>query len=175
MIARRQTFTLIEMLVVISVIAILAGITIGGGKFAFDKSQESAIKMRIKKMEMALEEYKKDWGYYPIWQWDVDHNGDGSVDDDDRQLCFFPGPDKKFGDADDDGDTEEDDDNRPFQSPNGKLYLKDGTDPYLQRKGGSAMQYEYPGTHNTEKYDLQAPGLDKVFDTDDDITNWTER
>jgi prepilin-type N-terminal cleavage/methylation domain-containing protein len=64
--SRRSQFTLIELLVTITVIAVLSGLTIAGVRFAFQRSEEAAIKARIKTMEMALEEYKRDWGYYPV-------------------------------------------------------------------------------------------------------------
>lgn len=63
---RRGHFTLMELLVVITVIAVLSGLTIAGVRYAFQRSEEAAIKSRMQKMEMALEEYKRDWGYYPL-------------------------------------------------------------------------------------------------------------
>ena len=52
--------------------------------------------------------------------------------------------------------------------------------PYMDAKGGNtpvdpwneAYQYRYPGTHNTESYDLFSKGRDKQADTADDIGNW---
>ena len=52
--------------------------------------------------------------------------------------------------------------------------------PYVEAKGGKipedpwgqAYQYRYPGTHNTESYDLFSMGRDKTLDTPDDIGNW---
>ena len=52
--------------------------------------------------------------------------------------------------------------------------------PYMDTKGGNIpldpwgepYQYRYPGTHNTEKYDLFSKGRDKAADTPDDIGNW---
>jgi general secretion pathway protein G len=52
--------------------------------------------------------------------------------------------------------------------------------PYMEAKGGRTpvdpwneeYQYRYPGTHNTESYDLFSKGRDKQPDTADDIGNW---
>lgn len=52
--------------------------------------------------------------------------------------------------------------------------------PYMEAKSGNlpvdpwgeAYQYRYPGTRNTESYDLFSKGRDKATDTPDDIGNW---
>jgi general secretion pathway protein G len=52
--------------------------------------------------------------------------------------------------------------------------------PYMEAKGGRSpvdpwneeYQYRYPGTHNTESYDLFSKGRDKQPDNTDDIGNW---
>lgn len=52
--------------------------------------------------------------------------------------------------------------------------------PYVDAKGGAlpldpwgaAYQYRYPGTKNTESYDLFSIGRDKIPDSLDDIGNW---
>ncbi len=58
-------FTLIELLTVISIIAILAGLTIGVSSYANRNAVESRIKAELKAMETALEAYKADYGGYP--------------------------------------------------------------------------------------------------------------
>ena len=52
--------------------------------------------------------------------------------------------------------------------------------PYIKVPGGKApsdpwgepYEYRYPGTHNTDSYDLFSKGRDKQADTPDDIGNW---
>lgn len=50
--------------------------------------------------------------------------------------------------------------------------------PYLQKKEipldpfGNAYQYECPGKHNNEGYDLSSAGPDGQHGTEDDISNW---
>jgi len=59
---------MIELLAVMAVIAILAALVVGGTRLAFRKGQEAAIRAKMKKMELALDQYRRDWGYYPIQQ-----------------------------------------------------------------------------------------------------------
>jgi len=51
--------------------------------------------------------------------------------------------------------------------------------PYLDKGNslpqdawGNALQYQYPGQHNTNGPDISSWGPDKTAGTDDDITNW---
>ena len=65
------------------------------------------------------------------------------------------------------------------------LVVKPATDsqgwlqPYLKRDvpldpWGEEYQYRYPGTYNTDGYDLYSTGPDRKLGGDDDITNWSE-
>ena len=58
-------FTLIEMLVVITIIVILAGLSLGGFKYVQTKQANSQAEIQIKLLEKAIEEYKLDNGEYP--------------------------------------------------------------------------------------------------------------
>lgn len=62
---RRAGFTLMEMLVVISIIVILAGLTLGGLGFVRDKQAREQAKVQINLLQMALEDFHSDHGYYP--------------------------------------------------------------------------------------------------------------
>jgi general secretion pathway protein G len=65
-----------------------------------------------------------------------------------------------------------------INAPEGKADRWRG--PYMEAKSGKTpvdpwgqdYQYRYPGTHNTESYDLFSMGRDKTADTPDDIGNW---
>jgi len=61
----RKGFTLIEMLVTITIIIILAGLTVGGFKFVTTKQANSQAEIQISLLSTALEEYKSDTGQYP--------------------------------------------------------------------------------------------------------------
>src|SRR5271170_4348492 len=57
-------FTLVELLAVLIIIAILAGLIVGAGKYALTKGATSRAQAEIAAMENALEHYKTDNGYY---------------------------------------------------------------------------------------------------------------
>lgn len=61
----RPGFTLIELLAVITIIVILAGLTIGGMSYVNEKQAVEKAKVQIKLLEAAIEEYKLDNGSYP--------------------------------------------------------------------------------------------------------------
>lgn len=58
-------FTLLELLIVISIIAMLAAITVFGTRKALETAKASSIKMQISQLEMALDRYKDKVGEYP--------------------------------------------------------------------------------------------------------------
>ena len=62
---RIRAFTLIELLAVMLVIALLAGIMIGVAGYVQKTMAVSVTKGQIAAMKMALESYKADFGYYP--------------------------------------------------------------------------------------------------------------
>jgi len=61
----RSGFTLVEMLVTITIIMILAGLSLGGFKFILTKQANAQAQIQIKLLEKAIEEYKLDNGEYP--------------------------------------------------------------------------------------------------------------
>ena len=63
--ASRPGFTLIELMLVIAIIAVLASLTIGGVRYYDEKTKYSRTEVLIKSIESALEEYKRDNGFYP--------------------------------------------------------------------------------------------------------------
>jgi prepilin-type N-terminal cleavage/methylation domain-containing protein len=64
-ICRRDGFTLIEMLAVVLIMAILAGLILGISGYASRKSDESAAKGNLAMLRVALNEYKERYGTYP--------------------------------------------------------------------------------------------------------------
>ena len=63
---RLKSFTLIELLAVVMVILILAGIMFGVAGYVQQKMQTAVARTQIAAMSAALESYKADWGYYPV-------------------------------------------------------------------------------------------------------------
>jgi len=69
--AYAKGFTLIEVLVTISIMVVLLGLSFGIGKWALENAQVQKAVVQVKLMERAIEEYKLDNGEFPP--------GDGSV------------------------------------------------------------------------------------------------
>ena len=60
-----SAFTLIELLTVITIIGILAGIVIGVGRRAGESGREARAKVELATISTALESYKRQQGDYP--------------------------------------------------------------------------------------------------------------
>ena len=58
-------FTLIEIMVVMGIIAVLAGMTLGGMSYYQEKMKFGRTQVLIASIESALEDYKRDNGSYP--------------------------------------------------------------------------------------------------------------
>lgn len=171
-------FTLVELMVVITIILILAGLTLGGLKFVTAKQNQEKCKTDIKLLENGLEEFKLDNGAYPL------HIGNGS------QSLF----DALYWDTDADGSP-------ILSDPTQKTYVAQ-LDPnnakakWTQAQGSSFRivdpwfsDYNYrrgtlpdgspePSAKNPD-FDLWSAGPDAIFtpsdnaQTDrDNITNW---
>ena len=97
----RQGFTLVEMLAVITIIVILAAVTMIGLGYARDKQARSKATVQINLLSNALEEYKLDTGAYPVGgnaargdsnivyralYWDTDDNGNGADADREQKI-----------------------------------------------------------------------------------------
>jgi len=63
---QRSGFTLVELLAVMAVIILLAGLVMGLANLAKRTMAVSQTKAEIARMCLALEAYKADFGYYPI-------------------------------------------------------------------------------------------------------------
>ena len=62
----KAAFTLIELMAVITIIVILAGLVIGGMGYVTEKQAKSKATVQIALLSKALEEYKLDMGTYPL-------------------------------------------------------------------------------------------------------------
>lgn len=63
---RLAAFTLVELLTVIAIIAILAGLLLAAGSGIMKKAARSRASAEIQAMSTALEAYKTDNGIYPV-------------------------------------------------------------------------------------------------------------
>ena len=100
----RRGFTLTELLVVIAIIVILFSLTVGGITFMQKKTALSKCKAQMGMLTTALEEYKMDFGRYPVANdtgatadsgsntlfkalyWDSDNDGSGVGSDTDQRV-----------------------------------------------------------------------------------------
>lgn len=101
----RHGFTLIEMLTVITIIVILAGLVVGGFGFVKEKQKRSKAEIQVKLLANACEEFKADNGFYPgindnttgdgknmskelysDLYWDSDRDGSGPKSDSDQRI-----------------------------------------------------------------------------------------
>ena len=62
---RRSAFTLTELLIVIAIIAVLAGLIAAAAINALRKGRETRVSLEIKNMSTAIENFKNDYGAYP--------------------------------------------------------------------------------------------------------------
>ena len=63
---KKEGFTLVELLVVIVIIGILAGITFTGGSYLLSAQEEKQAKSQIEALSLALDQYKSEMGNYPV-------------------------------------------------------------------------------------------------------------
>ena len=158
---RRGHFTLLEVLLAIGVVVILAGITMGGLRYASSRSDEARTHAVMKEFEMALQKYKSDHGIFPVWK-DADDVKDG-IDFDKYKL-----------------DTSHTDNWKKFRQGG---YLQGSATGILKDGYDEPLFYRFPGTKNKGSYDLWSKGPDKKHGSSgsigdagkvgsDDICNW---
>lgn len=61
----RAAFTLIELMAVITIIVILAGLVVGGMGFVSERQAKEKAKVQVQLLAKGIEEYKLDMGMYP--------------------------------------------------------------------------------------------------------------
>jgi len=174
----RRSFTLVELMAAMAIIAILAGLGVKGMQFANQAQAEAATKANMVKVDVILENFKKKYGFYPQQSTAGNMNlapslkdisGGGylsSVDDLLTPLIDDYTSQKNSGlfstsSSDEDGDSSSDD----------TISAVNFTDGY-----GANFQYKCPGDNNKLGYDLWSMGADGKDSTADekldDITNW---
>lgn len=133
-------FTLIEILVVVAIIGLLAGLFISNTDKIFGQSQEVVARVFVRdSLKTSLVRYKIDLGGYPTTA-----EGLGAL-----LTAPSDGADRWRG---------------PYVEVSGNRLP---VDPW-----GEPYQYQYPGSHNKDGYDLFSKGPDKTAGTADDIGNW---
>jgi len=153
--ARRcAAFTLVEILVVISIIGVLMGLILGGVMAARRHSNIAHTKIIIQLIGAAIDQYQLDWGDYPPGA-----GGAAGSAELYRALTSPANP-------------------RPYTS--GSEPPAADVDGSGQRvmvdHWRHAIYYthhrHYAGDPNKDEYRLQSAGPDGQYGTEDDITNW---
>jgi len=152
-----SAFTLIEILVVIAIIAILAGLLLQTSSYIQEKAGISRAQTEIKAMENAIERYKVDTGDYPTSNGsanpgsDADQSSKALLDDlmptntsTSNSVVYFTFPDKMLGPTDSNSGS------------NRRQNAQFVADPW-----GNSYHYQYPGDPDrsgTNTFDLWSEG-----------------
>lgn len=152
---RKRGFTIIELIVVISIIMLLAGLITGGASVARRKALESKAKSDIAALELAIGMFETDTGQYPMDTSTGSYSGNTanwhlikSLSDQIVSTALgytnWHGPYMDFKTSDLT--------NEEFTDPWGDPYAYDSSSP--------------PTLNNTNSYDIWVPAKE------DDINNW---
>lgn len=77
----RRGFTLVEMLAVVLIIGILAGLITAAAIKAKDRAKLTVVKLEVSQLDMAINSYKDKYGDYPPDFWGVDRVADNVTTD----------------------------------------------------------------------------------------------
>ncbi len=175
---RSRGFTLIEMLTVITIIVILAGLVIAGTGFVKEKQKQSKAKIQVDLLSNGCEDFKSDNGYYP----GINDNTAGDGKNMSKELYS-----DLYWDSDRDGSG-------PKSDSDQKIYISD-LDPENNKQGwsdgkgqsarildpwGNEYRYRKGSGANNPDFDLWSCGPDGKTNPDnpkdkankDDVKNW---
>ena len=160
---KKKNFTLVELLCAAGLVVILAGIGFSAYSYASHRGKEAATKSLIARIEAGLETLKNKHGFYPssngAYQtvYFTINSSTGIV-----THAFFNGSSSGTSQL-----TEAQ--LKDFlavvdaESLRQHLVLDSGTAYKLTDAWGGEIKYKYPGTINTIKFDIVAPGADERF------------
>ncbi len=150
----RPGFTLTELLVVLLIISVLAGMILGGVTVARRSASKTRTKAAIQLLGSAIAQYESEWGDYPPG------NGEAAGAEDlylsltspFNPRSFINGGEPPTGDPDNTGH---------------KVFVDAWRHPirYTHHR-------HYSGEPRADDYRLESAGPDGRYGTDDDITNW---
>jgi type II secretory pathway pseudopilin PulG len=87
----RAAFTLIELMAVITIIIILAGLVVGGMGFVTERQAKEKAKTQVALLSKAIEEYKLDMGKYPGTTANTGGTAGTNVSDQLYKALFYEG------------------------------------------------------------------------------------
>jgi len=172
---RPLAFTIVELLVVMTIILVLAGVILATSSYVHNKGARSRAEAEIAAMSAALENYKADNGVYP---------SDTSVD---ARQVFLPTSYQNAsltlykaisGDADNDNNRQAESKSYFAFKPN-QLSPSDQTqavkfvkDPFGNSYGYSTINSTAPSKGYNPTFDLWSTGGSTASDTSGWIKNW---
>ena len=144
---KKLKFTIIELLAAMSIIMILAGITVGTFSLISTKSRNYKTEATIKKIELAMISYKHDVGYY------FQQSASGSLAINSSDSEFLKHIDYTT------------------MKQSGEI----NNDDNLIDAWGNEIIYQCPGANNRTMFDLMSNGKDGNDNSgaNDDITNFS--
>ncbi|MDD5697119.1 MAG: type II secretion system protein [Victivallaceae bacterium] len=172
-------YSLVEMLVVLAIIAILAGLGAGGYQAGRRWLATIRTEALLAKLRLAIQAYKTDKGYYPL-----PHNNEVNFKLDTNARDFDSGyssdvrhqPRNNLNYFLDYGKIQADQSQKIHSGDCNYYYVKDGwhapsATMTVSGHGYSwgAIKYRCPGQTNTNSFDLYSAGPDRQFGTSDDI------
>ncbi len=140
----RQSFTMIELLTVVAIIAVLAGIAVGVANLIADKSASAKTEGTIKALELALNMYKDKFGHYL----------DVSIT---PSVIKIPA---NIPTTDFDGSLWKFLDQKLINTSTEKIVISGTTYRYFKDGWNRPLLYRSPGQYNKTTFDLGSVGAD---------------
>lgn len=147
----RRSFTLVEILAAVGIIAILAGMALGVTSYVRNKNREVQTTATIRILEMALGQHRAKFGNYPSFQDPPSFPSYFKLPQDHKLIALLD--DVQYNGSD-------------VTGIKGLNIRKDGSDIIVLDGWGSPLVYVYPGVFNRTKFDLGSVGPDKLFGDD---------
>lgn len=144
---RKQRFTLLEILIVVSVIFVLAGMTLAVMGPVKRHIRDTKTKAQMKQFELVMEQYYQDWGYYPQQPSSdvITANFFASLVDTEQGTPFFKDEYFEYDTTDDSTNAKGDTYYRPVNAHSQPFY------------------YVCPGKVHPEAFDIWCAGYDGLF------------
>ena len=153
---KKSAFTLVELLVVLMVIGVLAGIIFSGATFLFGEQGIKQAKTELEILQLCLDEYRRDIGSYPITE-----------DLGDSKECGVRFLQALHGTHDEEGNFLGEDFNRKMYLPLDKFETdvsEESEDSFLVDPWGEPYEYNFPRLDGHEGYLLLSKGPDGEFE-----------
>ncbi len=143
--AKRQGFTLMEVLLVLVILVVLMGFAVPSLLGSKKKADIDAAKTQIGLFRTALEKYALDMNTFPSSESGLDVLVVEPSDVDEEQLANWAGP-----------------------------YITTSAKEAPRDPWGQKYYYVYPSTHDSEYPDIWSAGPDTKEGTEDDVVNWSK-